>query len=332
MNRLACCFLVAGIAAASACGSATPESAGGQGQVTVPSDGPETLPPVDSEDAASEVATSVSPVHTETCVDGEATASELSEAQFGFVGAVMAVDEEVHPWTTDPENPERADVAETTRWVTFEVEQWYTADWGTTFSVWAPAFAMNTGERFTVGGNAYHTEVLDFSGQSGEVEICASLLASEASPAAWEDFFGPGITPSAENPETEIEPEALPATKDFGESSGPCGVTVLTNGPDDEVNLADGAACFVREFDSGRPLVWDVAIATVEGDPIPTRYDFDGQIVFITTDYSFDNFGSGGVAELRCASVRLTNWLPEGTDCSSHEGEGFRPESLPYGT
>ena len=331
MNRLACCFVVVGIAAASACGSTTPESAGEQEQVTVRTDGPETLPPVDSEVAASEVATSTSPA-PETCVDSEATSSELAEAQFAFVGAVVAVDEEVHPWTTDPENPERADVAGTTRWVTFEVERWYTADWGTTFSVWAPAFSMNTGERFAVGGDAYHTEVLDFSGQSGEVEICASLLESEASPAAWEDFFGPGITPSAENSEADVEPEALPATKDFGESSGPCDVTVLSNGPDDEINLADGAACFVREFDAGRPLVWDVVIATVEGDPIPTRYDFDGEIVTITTDYSFDNFGSGGVAELRCASVRLTSWLPEGTDCSSHEGEGFRSESLPYGT
>ena len=329
MNRLACCFVVVGIAAASACGSTTPESAGEQEQVTVRTDGPETLPPVVSEIAASEVATSTSPA-PETCVDGEATSSELAEAQFAFVGAVVAVDEEVHPWTTDPENPERADVAGTTRWVTFEVERWYTADWGTTFSVWAPAFSMNTGERFAVGGDAYHTEVLDFSGQSGEVEICASLPDSEASPAAWEDFFGPGITPSAGNPETDIEPEVLPATKDFGESSGPCDATVLTNGPDDETNLADGAACFVREFEAGRPLVWDVAIATVEGDPIPTRYDFDGENLIITTDYSFDNFGSGGVTEFRCTGVRLTNWLPEGTNCSSHAGEGFRSESLPY--
>ena len=332
MKRLASCFLLAGIACASACGSANRSSGAGQGQVAVSFNEPGTLPSVDSETAASEVTTSVNPAHPETCVDGEATSPELSEAQFAFVGAVMAVDEEVHPWTTDPENPERAAVPETTRWVTFDVERWYTIDWGTTFSVWSPTFAMNAGERFAVGGDAYYTDVLDFSGQSGEVDICALLLDSDESPAAWGAFFGSGSAPSTEDPDAELEPGALAATKEFGETTGSCDVTVLDNGPDDEINLADGAGCFVREVDAGRPVVWDVVIATVEGDPIPTRYDFNGEMVTITTDYSFDNFGSGGVAELRCASVRLTNWLPEGTDCGSHEGQGFRSESLPYGT
>ena len=89
--------------------------------------------------------------------------------------------------------------------------------------------------------------------------------------------------------------------------------------------------CSSGAVDSRQPVVWDVVVATVEGDPVPTRYDFDGEQVIITTDYSFDEFGSGSIVELRCTGVRRSGWLPEGTDCSTHEGEGFRAESLPYG-
>ena len=102
----------------------------------------------------------------------------------------------------------------------------------------------------------YYTDVLDFSGQSGEVDICALLLDSDESPAAWGAFFGSGSAPSTEDPDAELEPGALAATKEFGETTGSCDVTVLDNGPDDEINLADGAGCFVREVDAGRPVVW----------------------------------------------------------------------------
>lgn len=327
MSRLVVAVL-ASMVVVSACAPGSGESSAGDEPTTV-APLPVATPPRDSEGAPPE-STEFEPVRPAICGERVALFSELAEAQFAFVGTVVAVDDEVHPWTTDPENPNRGDVGETTQWVTFAVERWHTADWGATFSVWAPGYDMKVGQRLAVGGNAYFTEVRDFSGQSGEVEICSTLLKSEASPAGWSEFFGRGTPPAPEV--DEDEPSVLVASKVFGETTGPCGVTVLNNGPDDEVEVAEGAACFVDEFEARRPLVWDVVVATVEGDPIPSRYRFDGETVIITTDYSFDNFGSGGVVELRCSSVRLSNWLPEGIDCSSHDGEGFRADSLPDGT
>ena len=324
MSRLVFAVL-AGMVVVSACGSGSGESTAGEERTTVASP-PLATPPTDAEGGTPE-STEVEAVRSEVCGERVALFSELAEAQFAFVGKVVAVDDEVHPWTTDPENPNRGNGVETTRWVTFEVERWHTPDWGATFSVWAPGYDMKVGQRLAVGGNAYFTEVRDFSGQSGEVEICSTLLESEASPAGWSEFFGRGTPPAPEM--AEDEPSVLVASKVFGETTGPCGVTVLNNGPDDEVKMAEGAACFVGEVEAQRPLVWDVVVATVEGDPVPSRYSFDGETVIITTDYSFDNFGSGGVVELRCTSVRLSNWLPEGINCSSHDGEGFRPDSLP---
>lgn len=324
MSRLVIAVL-AGMLVVSACGSGSSESSAGDERKTLASS-PMATPPTDSEGDMPE-STEVEPVRSEICGERVALFSELSEAQFAFVGTVVAVDDGVHPWTTDPENPNRGDGVETTRWVTFEVERWHTPDWGATFSVWAPGYDIKVGQRLAVGGNAYFTEVRDFAGQSGEVEICSTLLESEASPAGWSEFFGRGTPPSPEA--TEDEPSDFVASKVFGETTGPCGVTVLNNGPDDETKIAEGSACFVGEFEAQRPLVWDVVVATVEGDPIPSRYSFDGETVIITTDYSFDNFGSGGVVELRCTSIRLSNWLPEGINCTSHGGEGFRSDSLP---
>ncbi len=89
---------------------------------------------------------------------------------------------------------------------------------------------------------------------------------------------------------------------------------------------------WAQEYERGKPT-GPVTRVGPQGDRVGTKTQFRADPeVFESTDYSFDNFGSGGVAELRCASVRLTNWLPEGTDCSSHQGEGFRSESLPHRT
>jgi hypothetical protein len=80
--------------------------------------------------------------------------ADLAGAQFAFVGRVSAVADEVHPWTTDPENPDRPDVVTTTKWVTFDVERWYGPDWGLTFPVWMPHISVSPGQRVAVGGNA----------------------------------------------------------------------------------------------------------------------------------------------------------------------------------
>lgn len=120
-------------------------------------------------------------------------------------------------------------------------------------------------------------------------------------------------------------------SKVFGGQSSACSPTVFTNDVDDAQKLEDGSTCFFSEVDAGRAVVWDVLVPTVEGDPIPSRYDFNGEITIITTDSSRDTFGSGGVSVRRCEEVQPTDRLPEGVDCTDSSGDGFDSGSLPEG-
>lgn len=115
----------------------------------------------------------------------------------------------------------------------------------------------------------------------------------------------------------------------FGAADTACDSIVLTNDPEDEAAVADGSACFLAEVDADRPTVWDVRSVTVEGDPTPVRYDFDGDRVTITTDDRRDEFGSGGVHVQVCDGVEATAWLPAGTDCVGSRGSGFDGDLLP---
>lgn len=115
----------------------------------------------------------------------------------------------------------------------------------------------------------------------------------------------------------------------FGEDVDSCAPIVLRNDPDDERVVKDGVDCFMVEIEAGQPIVWDVLATTVEGDPVPMRYDFDGDVVVITTDQSRDSYGSGGVDQQRCDGVRRTGYLPEGVDCETSPGVGFKSDSLP---
>lgn len=273
----------------------------------------------------SDTAPSPSLPSPDACGNVPATGAMLVDAQFAFIGTVAAVEEEIHPWTTDPENPDRPDVPTSTRWVTFTVERWYVNDWGTTFAVWMPGITVAAGERVAVAGNAYFTSVGEFAGQSGEVELCSPIAPGQASIAVWDEQLGIPFEPSVTVPTTTL---VLLATKRFGEHPSVCEPTRLTNGIDDQTVLAAGVACFLAEHDAGRPVIWDVLIPTEEGDPIITRYDDNGTTITITTDFSFDNYGSGGVTEQRCGDVIATNWLPDGTDCTTDVGEGFQEDSV----
>ena len=43
-------------------------------------------------------------------------------------------------------------------WVSFEVDGWYTKDFGTDFSMWAPGFAGRVGERWQIAGALYFVD------------------------------------------------------------------------------------------------------------------------------------------------------------------------------
>ena len=70
-----------------------------------------------------------------------------------FEGTVTAI---------DPEAP--GALGDTLQMVTFDVTQWYTNDYGTTFSIWAPNFAGAVGEPWLIAGALYAT----LGQQSGE--------------------------------------------------------------------------------------------------------------------------------------------------------------------
>ena len=212
-----------------------------------------------------------------------------------------------------------------TPWVTFDVERWYLRDWVTSFSVWMPDIVVGVGDRVAVAGNAYHTEVGDFSGQSGEVELCTLVPDGELSPADWDTRLGATIVATGPPPGPPTTLPRVEGTKIFGEQTEPCPPTVLSNDVDDERRLRAGAACFLAEVGAGRSVTWDVLVPTIEGDPVPTRYNFDGESVTITSDYTYDMFSNGGVFEQRCIGVVPTAWLPEGSECTKRAGTGSAP-------
>jgi hypothetical protein len=123
--------------------------------------------------------------------------------------------------------------------------------------------------------------------------------------------------------------DAGDAGLEFGIQGEPCAPTVLRNEPDDEQIARAGSTCFLSEAEAGRPVVWDVLVPTVEGDPIPRRYDFDGRTFTITVDATRDEFGNSGVSVVRCEVVAAGRFLPEWSDCDDASGEGFRSDSLP---
>ena len=90
-------------------------------------------------------------------------------------------------------------------WVTFEVDRWFTTDFGTTFSMWAPGFEGSPGESWQIAGALYW--VVDE--QSGEVFSCLSQLASESEATEWEDRFGGSVAAGSGSAETPADPDLL---------------------------------------------------------------------------------------------------------------------------
>ena len=68
-------------------------------------------------------------------------------------------------------------------------------------------------------------------------------------------------------------------SKVFGESAEPCAPVLSQR---DQAAVDDGADCFISEVSDGNVVVWDVMSWTDEGDPVPIRYEFDGDKVTIT--------------------------------------------------
>ncbi len=87
----------------------------------------------------------------------------------------------------DPEGaPHIEGGRDTLHWVTFEVSNWYTNDYGTSFTIWAPNFDGRNGEDWLIAGALYPT----LDQQSGEVFPCLATPATDLAREKWERRLG----------------------------------------------------------------------------------------------------------------------------------------------
>ncbi len=126
---------------------------------------------------------------------------------------------------------------------------------------------------------------------------------------------------------TDGEPADPPAPV-FGDTPGPCGVTVLTNDTGDEAALRTAVTCALAQLDAREAFMWDLLVPTVEGDPVLYRFESDGERVTIVTDNTRDEFGSRTVSVQVCETIGDTGFVPEGVDCVDGTGAPFE---LPAG-
>jgi len=90
-------------------------------------------------------------------------------------------------------------------WVSFEVDGWYTKDFGTDFSMWAPGFAGRVGERWQIAGALYFVD----GEQSGEVFPCVSTAATTDDLAAWDARYGGSVAARNGTPEQPADPQLV---------------------------------------------------------------------------------------------------------------------------
>lgn len=160
----------------------------------------------------------------------------FENAQFAFVGEVVATESllnedkvfEAEERLIEVTEELRADLVWT--WVTFDVEGWYTRDWGTSFSVWMPRFDVDVGQRWLMAGDAHHVVVGDFSGQSGTADPCIAETFTPAGRAIWDEHFRGSVQPGAAGPEAPPSPKqvaVIDAAEQQWESTGITTYTVV---------------------------------------------------------------------------------------------------------
>ena len=248
-------LLVMGMFAA-ACGDDPDEIVAGSGDGTAEaatSTDPEassspTPEPPDVEDPLTATVGDVTdePGHWEGFLDFDepCPTTPFKNAQFAFAGEVTAAESLLNEDKVFEAEERLIEVTEELRadlvwmWVTFDVEGWYTEDWGTPFSIWMPRFDVEVGQRWLMGGDAHFVVVGDFAGQSGTADPCIAETLTPAALATWDGHFGGSVQPGAAAPEAPPSPEQvamIDAAQRQWETSGVTSYTVV-------MAFGDGAA------------------------------------------------------------------------------------------
>ena len=152
-------------------------------------------------------------------------------------------------------------------------------------------------------------------------------VTADAEPTAT-TTMPPDDEPIPVEPDGGIGDTPLGGVPFFGGNDTICPSLRLMNDPNDLGTAREASPCFLDAVDEGVPVVWDVVLPTIEGEPIYQRFHYTGDDVLIVRDFRADTFGSGGVRAERCASVAMgeADWLPVGVDCVSTDHPGF-PEA-----
>ena len=151
-------------------------------------------------------------------------ADPWSRVETAFAGTVVSVEDRVsrdRELMRDEMGPRPA--AEEWPWVTFAVDAWFTTDYGTSFSMWAPGLEAVPGEGWLVAGSLHFEQR-----QTGEVFPCISMLATDEGVTAWEDRFGGSVVPGEGITEQPADPEVLALIeeqRDLWESRAPAAYT-----------------------------------------------------------------------------------------------------------
>ncbi len=119
------------------------------------------------------------------------------------------------------------------------------------------------------------------------------------------------------------EPQPLGWYRNFGANDVQCESAAIDINHDYQLLFAKGEQCFLTQLSNGVPVVWDVVVPTVEGDPIFTRHIFDGEIIWFLRDVRADKYGSPSVTALACHDLDLNTLAYEGSDCEPSDYPGF---------
>jgi len=200
-------------------------------------------------DDAADTSVEPSPAVSACTLDDEELREALGTSEhggFAFVGTVTSVEEHVeqHPpgieTTAGPEPPGPVP------WVTFEVERWYTADWGTTFAIFMPGLEPLVGHPWRVAGNAYSASVDEYFGQSGEADPCTSGPDDPQGRRVFDDVYGGSVDAGAGVPSGQPDPgvvQELRAAQEAWRDAEPAAYSMVLGGYSTSADTVFGADC-----------------------------------------------------------------------------------------